>query len=188
MRVVSGLYKGKNITIPEGNTTRPTGARAKEGIFSALGDIVEDCRLFEPFCGSAQISIEALSRGAEFALGCEIDKKAYAAIKKNIDLIGVKDFTLLNSDYKKALNKIKEYAPFNLFFLDPPYNAGKNNQCLEAIEFILKNNLASENAVFVCEISSFDTLPGKFLDLTLKKEYKYSAAKVYIYHCVKGGK
>ena len=68
MRIITGTAKGKNLTTLEGEATRPTAAKVKEAIFSALQFEIEGRRVLDLFAGSGQMGLEAMSRGAEFVM------------------------------------------------------------------------------------------------------------------------
>ncbi|MCZ6742368.1 MAG: RsmD family RNA methyltransferase, partial [Alphaproteobacteria bacterium] len=36
MRIIAGRHKGRRLTAPKGQKTRPTAARAREGLFNIL--------------------------------------------------------------------------------------------------------------------------------------------------------
>ena len=88
MRVVAGEYGGRRLQAPRGRDTRPTADRVREALFSILGD-VRGARVLDLFAGSGALGIEALSRGAESAVFVERDHAAVAAIRRNLDAIGV---------------------------------------------------------------------------------------------------
>ena len=63
MRVVAGAARGRRLApVPEG--TRPVSDRAREGLFSSLGDAVVGAGVLDLFAGTGALGIEALSRGA----------------------------------------------------------------------------------------------------------------------------
>ena len=68
MRVITGTAKGKRLITAEGNDVRPTPERVKEALFSAIQFDIEGRTVLDLFAGSGQLGIEALSRGAEYAV------------------------------------------------------------------------------------------------------------------------
>jgi len=75
------------------------------------------------FAGSGALSLEALSRGAEFAVLNDINRNAYTVQKENIVLLHYEARTRqLCSDWKAAVSLMqKEQETFDIIFLDPPY-------------------------------------------------------------------
>src|SRR5215467_14545819 len=86
MRIVGGTFKGRAIATPEGRDTRPTSDRAREAVFNVLAHAdwspgFEGRRVLDLFAGSGALGIEAISRGAAFALFVETDAAARGAIR-----------------------------------------------------------------------------------------------------------
>src|SRR4051794_25945467 len=87
MRVIAGQYRGRRLTAPRGETTRPTSDRVREALFSILGD-VRGLRVLDLFAGSGALGIEALSRGAAEAVFVDSSKRAADAIRANLSAVG----------------------------------------------------------------------------------------------------
>lgn len=68
MRIITGSARGTKLAAPEGMTTRPTAERAKEAVFSSLQFGIRGRTVLDLFAGSGQMGLEALSRGAAFAV------------------------------------------------------------------------------------------------------------------------
>src|SRR6185295_10758274 len=84
MRVITGSARGHPLKVPKSAATRPTPARAKEAVFSSLGDRVIGARVLDLFAGSGAFGIEALSRGAAAATFVELDGMACATLRENL--------------------------------------------------------------------------------------------------------
>ena len=78
MRVITGSARGRRLEELPGLDTRPTAARVKEGLFSAIQFDIEGRRVLDLFAGTGQLGIECLSRGAAF---CDFVDSATAAMK-----------------------------------------------------------------------------------------------------------
>ena len=92
MRIVAGAHKGRAITAPKGDKTRPTTDRVRESVFNKLthaqwGVELEGLRVMDLFAGSGALGLEAISRGASFALFVETDPAARGAIRTNVDAL-----------------------------------------------------------------------------------------------------
>ena len=88
MRIITGKARGMKLRTLEGLATRPTSEAAKEGIFSAIQFELHDRRVLDLFGGSGQLALEALSRGAEFAVINDASREAANIIKEKY---GVKE-------------------------------------------------------------------------------------------------
>ena len=88
MRVIAGTHRGRELIAPKGRATRPTSDRVREALFSILGD-VGGLRVLDLFAGSGALAIEALSRGAGQATMVDSASAAIAAIRRNLDSLGL---------------------------------------------------------------------------------------------------
>ncbi len=122
MRIIAGELGGRFFDSPDTSTTHPMGERVKGSLFNMLGDDVQGKTILEPFAGSGALSFEALSRGAHSALLLERDKRAQAAIVRNIKNLGLaKKATLVNANCRQW-SETNPDAQFDLLLVDPPYH------------------------------------------------------------------
>jgi 16S rRNA (guanine966-N2)-methyltransferase len=141
MRVVAGRLGGRRLTAPPGAATRPTSDRVREALFSALGPLDGE-RVLDLFAGSGALAIEALSRGAASAVLVERDARAIAAIRRNLDDLGVAgdEAAVRRRDVLKALGDAREAGEtYDLVFIDPPYRlaAGLGPELAQALQWVL---------------------------------------------------
>lgn len=175
MRVITGTAKGRSLETPEGMDTRPTVARVKEGIFSAVAFEMEGARVLDLFAGSGQMGIEALSRGARSCLFADRSQKAAAVIGRNLKTTGLADrATVVCGDALSVL--ARDSGPFDLAFLDPPYAADLLQSCLE----LLSDKMAAGGAV-LCESDRDTPLPETVGALRLSRSYRYGRVVVRMY-------
>lgn len=118
MRVIAGTAKGRKLRAPQGFGTRPMTDRAREGLFSSLAAIVAEARVVDLYAGSGTLGLEALSRGADEATFVENDPKAMAALRANIEAVGLGGSTI-KGDVMSFLSR--RTGTFDLAFVDPPY-------------------------------------------------------------------
>jgi 16S rRNA (guanine966-N2)-methyltransferase len=119
VRVIGGTAGGIRLgRVPRG--TRPVSDRAREGLFSSLGDRVEGARCADLFAGTGAMGIEALSRGAASCLFVDAGAAAVRAIRENLERTGLADrATVVRADVLAALGR--DPAPIDLALVDPPY-------------------------------------------------------------------
>jgi 16S rRNA (guanine966-N2)-methyltransferase len=125
MRVIAGSAKGTRLVrVPAG--VRPVSDRAREGLFSSLGDLVEAARVLDLYAGTGALGIEALSRGAGQALFVDRSPSALSAVRENLARTALGDWARVErADVRRFLERQPgEHAGFDLVFLDPPYEAG----------------------------------------------------------------
>jgi 16S rRNA (guanine966-N2)-methyltransferase len=145
MRIVGGAHKGRIIAAPESNTIRPTGDRVRESLFNILAHHdfsdalgadfdLEGARVLDLFAGTGALGLEALSRGAGFALFVDDNIEARGSIRENMENLGLTGHAKL---YKRDATKLGPRpgsvgAPFSLLFADPPYRKGLAEEALIA--------------------------------------------------------
>lgn len=133
MRIISGLYRGRPLVAPKGDTTRPTADRTREALFSMLTSRLgsfEDLRVLDLFAGSGALGLEALSRGAAHCTFVEQDGAALDALRTNIAKLGATGAEV-RAQSVMALGPAP--APYDLILLDPPYESGAGIVALERL-------------------------------------------------------
>ena len=178
MRVISGTLKGKNIEGYNISGTRPTMDRVKESVFSTIQDSIKNSVVLDLFAGSGQLGIETISNGSKLCYFIDNNKEAINTIKKNIELLKIKDKSIvLNYDYKKSLNYFKDNnIKFNIIFVDPPYDYDVLDK---VISKILEYNLLEKKGILVIEHTK--EIKGDYKDLYLYKAKKYGYKYINIY-------
>ena len=171
MRIVAGKFKGRPLAAPKGQRTRPTSDRAREAIFNILTHAdwavpIEDARVIDLFAGSGSLGLEALSRGAGFCLFVETDNGARGAIRSNIETLGLFGQTRIHRRSATALGQLPPNpgTPFDLAFLDPPY---EKDLVLPALAQLQSGGWLSEDAIAMVETGSqerFDLRGWDILD------------------------
>lgn len=180
MRIVGGQHKGRAIAAPEGRDTRPTSDRARESLFNVLAHAewspgIEGRRVLDLFAGSGALGLEAMSRGAAFALFVETDAAARGAIRDNIETLGLFGTTRIHRRDATDLG-VKPAGlgePFDLVFLDPPYHKGLGERTLAQLG---EGGWITADALIVFECAADETplLPG----YETLNERAYGAAKI----------
>lgn len=177
MRVISGLYKGRNLDGFDIEGTRPTTDRVKKSLFDSIQDYIEDSITLDLFSGSGSLGIEAISNGAKYAYLVDNSKEAVKVIEKNINALKIDNVKVIKDDYNNALNYFKNNnIKFDLVLLDPPY---KDNYIDNIIKYLLNNNLLNDKAIIVCEYE-FD-INKEYDNLKLIKEKKFGYKKIIIF-------
>ncbi len=123
LRVIAGSVGGRRLVAPKG-AARPTTDRLKEALFASLGrERIDDAIVLDLYAGSGALAIEALSRGAARAVLVDRDGAAEAAILANLQAVGFTDDARFQRSAVTAfLGAAVPEAPFDVVFLDPPYD------------------------------------------------------------------
>ena len=176
MRIIAGKYKGRQLLYKSKNL-RPTSDKAREALFSILGDRVSDSRFLDLYAGSGAVGLEALSRGAEQAFFVE---KFPKLVHSNLHSLGlVAQAQVLRFDVQKALVMLsKKAASFDIIFLDPPYELPTYDKVLDTIG---NSGLLSPQGILIAEHRSSKTLDSQYGSLQQSKHNKYGESSFSFY-------
>lgn len=171
MRIIAGTARSLPLKTIEGLETRPTTDKIKETLFNMLQNDVPGCYFLDLFAGSGQIGLEAISRGALYAVFIENNRKAAKCIEDNIAFTKfTKESRLLTTDVISGISSLEGKYTFDIIFMDPPYQGGFEKTVLDAI---VKFNILNEEGYIVVERSSQIPLPEiEGLQVMKDKEYK----------------
>ncbi len=172
MRVIGGRSRGRRLAAKLPRSVRPTSDRVRESIFDILGSQggVEGLRVVDLFCGSGALGVEALSRGAAAATFVDLDPEALAAVRQNLDAVGLagEPATLVRASLPAWLEG-GAAGSFDLAFCDPPYDYVDWPGLLGALRA----------GVVVMESSSAIPLPGGWV---VTRERRYGGTLVTVAH------
>ncbi len=138
MRIIGGELRGATIRTPKGRDTRPTTDRVREALFNVLmhadfAPPLAGARVLDLFAGSGALGLEALSRGAAFALFVDTDAKARAAVRDNLVKLGLQGRAKIWRRDATKMGRCAPMPPFDLAFLDPPYGKGLAERVLASL-------------------------------------------------------
>jgi len=136
MRIVGGTLKGMRLATPTSRSIRPTSDRVRETLFNILQhgfDLSTDAfRVLDGFAGTGALGLEALSRGAAFAVFVDTEIEARALIRQNVERSATGGVTKIFRRDATRLGPVGKLAPFDLCFFDPPYRKGLGEKALES--------------------------------------------------------
>ena len=180
MRVIAGTAGGTPLHLPR-TDLRPTMDVVKGAIFSSLGDLVIGARVLDLFAGSGALGIEALSRGAAGVTFVESERRAVAAIEKNLEkthLTGP-SATVHAMDVFRFIDRFASTASFEIILADPPYAkaVGERDFAPELLCAPMLQHALAPGGIFVLE-----HLPGAKLKLGTAwecfRQKRYGATEV----------
>jgi 16S rRNA (guanine(966)-N(2))-methyltransferase RsmD len=133
MRIISGKYRGLNLAEFKGDDIRPTADRVKESLFNIIYTKVANSCVLDACCGSGNLGMECLSRGAKYVHFNDISRASIDVLKKNLaKLKGGEEYLITVSDYLTCLKSTK--LKYDLIFLDPPYRFDFGETALKTIK------------------------------------------------------
>lgn len=173
MRVIAGTARRLTLRSIRGTKTRPTLDRYKETLFNTIQGYVPGARFLDLFAGTGSIGIEALSRGAESCLFIENDREAIKVINENLEITHLSDRAeVMTSDVINGLIMIEKRGPFDVIFMDPPYDRGLETQVMQ---YLASSKLANDDTLIIVEVSNdtdIDDLTGDAFEVIRTKDYK----------------
>ena len=177
MRVIAGKARGIVLKTPDGMTTRPTGDRVKEAMFSIIQFDIPAARVLDLFGGTGQLGIEALSRDAKSVVFVDEREDACRLIKENLKRSGFENAAhVIRSDYLAFLRTCKEN--FDIIFLDPPYA----EVILEnSLKMITEIDILQSGGIIVTERPVEKTLLLDLPGYSRSKDYKYAKTILTIF-------
>ena len=116
MRIVAGKFKGASLEAPKGLSTRPTSDRVRQALFNVLEHgparfEFEGARVLDLFAGTGALALEALSRGARYAVLIEEDAAARAAIRRNVEALSLTGVTKIWRRDATRLGEPERFSP-----------------------------------------------------------------------------
>lgn len=138
VRIIAGRHRGRRLCFPKDSSVRPTPDRVRETLFNWLAPYLAGVRVLDAFAGSGALGIEALSRGAAFALLIDRDPACVQAIRDQLANWGV-DAAEFAAQRRDVLGWLKsgrpaEVSPFGVVFLDPPFDQHVGSAAMAALE------------------------------------------------------
>jgi 16S rRNA (guanine966-N2)-methyltransferase len=137
MRIVGGRLRGRALAAPKSQAIRPTADRLRESLFNILthayGDPITGARVLDLFAGTGALGLEAVSRGAAFALFVDDGAEARALLRQNVEALGLAAVTKIFRRDATKLGPAHPVEPFSLAFLDPPYGKSLAEKALASM-------------------------------------------------------
>lgn len=151
MRIISGKFKARRLTVPHNITARPTTDFAKEGLFNLLNNQIdfENIDMLDLFAGTGGIGIEFVSRNASHVTSIEQNDRHCGFIRKMCNELKIDNLTVIKTDVFRYLKTCN--AKFDVIFADPPYD-------LETIatlpDIIFAKKMLNTDGLFILEHSA----------------------------------
>src|SRR5688572_30688417 len=176
MRIIAGIYRGRQLKSPPSAQTRPTSDRLRETLFNVLAPRIEGVRFLDLCAGTGAVGIEALSRGAEHVTFVDLSRKMCGLIEANLTALDIERETVAvvkaeaTAFLKKCAKQIEPSLtvgllprlpePFDIMFFDPPYAADYES----VLSFIAEHRpqLLSDEGIAVVEHHKKKDLPDEF--------------------------
>ena len=128
LRIIGGEWRGRKLSFPALPELRPTPDRVRETLFNWLRDILPGARCLDLFAGSGALALEALSRGAEEVVMVDRLPAVVAHLKEHIRQLNARNAHVVLAEALEFMQGPPR--PFDVVFLDPPFQSALLGQCL----------------------------------------------------------
>ena len=180
MKVIAGIYKGRQLLGPQGHSLRPTPNKVKEALFSIIGTRISQARVADLYSGTGAIGIEALSRGADHVTFVDSNKQALALLRKNLALCKLSSQAAIHQLFVETFlqKSTLQASPFDLVFADPPYTLDANKELLPSLASSVTIHAQS---LVILEHSSKATVSHSIKQLSLQRQYQYGDTTLSVF-------
>lgn len=182
MNIIGGKFKGRKLSSPKGDNTRPTSNMLRQRLFNICQQYIENALFLDLFAGSGAVAFEAISRGAANATCVDNNREAIRCIQHNIETLGIKDQTrILFGNVFIMLNKLETLSQhYDIIFADPPYHSTDGREVVKIID--ASHLLKPGGRLFIEEASDIEENeePLKTLELKSTRRSGRSVLKEYL--------
>ncbi len=121
VRIIGGKWRSRILKVPAEQGLRPTPDRVRETLFNWLAPSIAGARCLDLFAGSGVLGFEALSRGASYVEMVDQSAAVVQILQQELNLFAADNATVYQASLPDGLRKVE--APFDIVFLDPPYQS-----------------------------------------------------------------
>lgn len=146
VRIIGGKWRGRRLKVPDVQGLRPTPDRVRETLFNWLGQKLAGARCLDLFTGSGALGFEALSRGADYVEMVDQSAEVVNLLKEELVLFKAENAEVYRGKVPEQLHPVTQ--PFDVVFLDPPY---QNNMLLPCCHFLEERGYLAESAYIYLE-------------------------------------
>jgi 16S rRNA (guanine966-N2)-methyltransferase len=177
VRIIAGQWRGRRLQVPDSKDLRPTPDRVRETLFNWLAPWIAGARCLDLFAGSGVLGFEALSRGALQAVVVDAAPDVIQLLQEQLVKFGAANAEVYRANIPGQLKKPD--VPFDIVFLDPPYQSGL---LLPACQYLEEQGFLADGAYIYLEAGGAideNDLPSDW------RIIKSSKAGQVVYHLVK---
>lgn len=171
MRIIAGKLKNRVVYCPPDKKIRPISARARKMIFDILREELRDARVLDLFAGTGILSIEAISRGADFAELVDTNIRVIMHNAKKFDILGLVRVHKMDAEEFLKKQQGKGGGLYDVIFIDPPWR--EKEKIRKVLILIDISGILSKDGVVVLK------MPAKYkIDVNLQTLYEADARRV----------
>lgn len=146
VRIIAGQWRGRKLAVPAVDGLRPTPDRVRVTLFNWLSSHLPGARCLDLFAGSGALGFEALSRGARVVEMVDQSPAVIKHLKATAALLKTEAAMIYQASLPQGLHLASQ--PFDVVFLDPPYQA---NLLLPCCQYLEQHHYLSDSAYIYLE-------------------------------------
>ncbi len=182
MRIIAGKFKGRRLVSFKADHIRPTTDRVKETIFNMLQAHIDGARILDLFSGTGNLSIESLSRGAQFVTAVEKNRESVKIIKKNLAGFNIDEgIEVVAADVMKFLQFYKG-PPFDVILIDPPFTEKLSHDVLSSIG---SSQVLGDEGIMVIESAKQERVDKNYSRLIFLDQRLFGDKKITVFEVEK---
>ena len=132
VRIIAGEWRGRKLKVPDIKGLRPTPDRVRETLFNWLAPYIQGAYCLDLFAGSGVLGFESLSRGAAYVTMVDASYDVIQLLQEELAQFGADNALVYQA---KVPNELRTAArPFDIVFLDPPYQENLLLPCCHYLE------------------------------------------------------
>ncbi|TAK71983.1 MAG: 16S rRNA (guanine(966)-N(2))-methyltransferase RsmD [Gammaproteobacteria bacterium] len=132
VRIIAGQWRSRRLKVPDVKGLRPTPDRVRETVFNWLTPYLPGAYCLDLFAGSGALGVEALSRGAAYVVMVDYSLEVVRLLKEELAEWKAENAFVYRAKAPKGLKP--PVQPFDIVFLDPPYNENILFPCCHFLE------------------------------------------------------
>lgn len=148
VRIIAGKWRGRRLTVPDVKDLRPTPDRVRETLFNWLAPVIHGAHCLDMFAGTGVLGFEALSRGAAYVVMVDQSLAVVALLQEELTVFSADNADIYQANVPQGLRK--PIQPFDIVFLDPPYQA---NLLIPSCHYLEEQGFLAEKAYIYLEAS-----------------------------------
>ncbi len=183
IRVIAGKHKGRIISKNlNNNKVRPTKTKIREALFSILtsgrflkddGSVLQNADIVELFCGTASLSIEALSRGAKSITLIDQDQSVLDAARESLmNFDELESADIIRADATRLPRARKQC---DIAFIDAPYKGNFTNKAIESLNI---QGWLKSGSILVIESDKYEEIIQEDFELVTTRNYGISKVTI----------
>ena len=178
LRITGGVHRGRRLRMPRGAELRPTADRVRSAVFSILGaQALRQAQVLDLYAGSGALGLEALSRGAAYALFIEADARRCRSIREALAALALTaQAGVRNGRVERILDALA--GKYGLVFADPPYAQSDWQPLMRRLN---RSGLLADDALVVAEHRRDTELADEYGALALQTRRRYGDTAISIY-------